>query len=120
MRFLRWFASLAMIQRRHPSTLRRFGLAAIRISPPETIDRKSTRLNSSHQIISYAVFCLKKKNHSASSGEPGIRAFSDATPTAQTLTDHLHPRRIHVAVLGSTHLSPVGRFHIWCTPTFAR
>src|SRR5258708_29810796 len=27
-------------------------------------DRKSTRLNSSHQIISYAVFCLKKKNQS--------------------------------------------------------
>src|SRR5258708_27575319 len=25
-------------------------------------DRKSTRLNSSHQIISYAVFCLKKNN----------------------------------------------------------
>src|SRR5258708_29145251 len=29
----------------------------------EMIDRKSTRLNSSHQIISYAVFCLKKKKH---------------------------------------------------------
>src|SRR5438552_14866307 len=28
-------------------------------------DRKSTRLNSSHQIISYAVFCLKKKNNKA-------------------------------------------------------
>src|SRR3954464_11135642 len=27
-------------------------------------DRKSTRLNSSHTIISYAVFCLKKKNRS--------------------------------------------------------
>src|SRR5258708_2699366 len=27
-------------------------------------DRKSTRLNSSHQIISYAVFCLKKKTRS--------------------------------------------------------
>src|SRR5258708_30143303 len=27
----------------------------------QAIDRKSTRLNSSHQIISYAVFCLKKK-----------------------------------------------------------
>src|SRR5256885_8629220 len=26
-----------------------------------TIDRKSTRLNSSHLVISYAVFCLKKK-----------------------------------------------------------
>src|SRR5207244_8271360 len=30
-------------------------------------DRKSTRLNSSHQIISYAVFCLKKKNKKSSS-----------------------------------------------------
>src|SRR5947208_7694676 len=28
---------------------------------PDVQDRKSTRLNSSHQIISYAVFCLKKK-----------------------------------------------------------
>src|SRR5436190_6313881 len=27
-------------------------------------DRKSTRLNSSHTVISYAVFCLKKKNDS--------------------------------------------------------
>src|SRR5207253_10770735 len=27
-----------------------------------TVDRKSTRLNSSHVAISYAVFCLKKKN----------------------------------------------------------
>src|SRR5256885_12341527 len=26
------------------------------------VDRKSTRLNSSHLVISYAVFCLKKKN----------------------------------------------------------
>src|SRR5258708_26244893 len=30
---------------------------------PHWGDRKSTRLNSSHQIISYAVFCLKKKKH---------------------------------------------------------
>src|SRR5256885_4562948 len=29
---------------------------------PQYIDRKSTRLNSSHLVISYAVFCLKKKN----------------------------------------------------------
>src|SRR5437868_10292710 len=28
---------------------------------PEEVDRKSTRLNSSHVSISYAVFCLKKK-----------------------------------------------------------
>src|SRR5260221_6511079 len=36
-------------------------------SPPATHrrDRKSTRLNSSHTVISYAVFCLKKKKHNA-------------------------------------------------------
>src|SRR5256885_13791855 len=31
--------------------------------PPDTGDRKSTRLNSSHLVISYAVFCLKKKKY---------------------------------------------------------
>src|SRR5258708_24160052 len=31
------------------------------VSVADDEDRKSTRLNSSHQIISYAVFCLKKK-----------------------------------------------------------
>src|SRR5260364_126896 len=31
-------------------------------------DRKSTRLNSSHQIISYAVFCLKKKKENINTG----------------------------------------------------
>src|SRR5256885_12600994 len=30
----------------------------------EALDRKSTRLNSSHLVISYAVFCLKKKKNS--------------------------------------------------------
>src|SRR5690349_23865320 len=32
-----------------------------RRTPPKAADRKSTRLNSSHVEISYAVFCLKKK-----------------------------------------------------------
>src|SRR5258708_29500762 len=32
-------------------------------------DRKSTRLNSSHQIISYAVFCLKKKKKKTKQNE---------------------------------------------------
>src|SRR5256885_9311779 len=31
-----------------------------RNAPAATLDRKSTRLNSSHLVISYAVFCLKK------------------------------------------------------------
>src|SRR3989440_8039729 len=33
----------------------------VQMSPARTKDRKSTRLNSSHDQISYAVFCLKKK-----------------------------------------------------------
>src|SRR2546426_2533055 len=32
------------------------------------LDRKSTRLNSSHLVISYAVFCLKKKNKHTTGG----------------------------------------------------
>src|SRR5256885_9278821 len=32
------------------------------------VDRKSTRLNSSHLVISYAVFCLKKKKLSVGAG----------------------------------------------------
>src|SRR5256885_8355778 len=32
----------------------------------QRLDRKSTRLNSSHLVISYAVFCLKKKNKTMS------------------------------------------------------
>src|SRR5438034_5699440 len=41
-------------------TLRTKGTIAMRHA--RMIDRKSTRLNSSHTVISYAVFCLKKKN----------------------------------------------------------
>src|SRR5438132_7048613 len=37
-------------------------------SPGAELDRKSTRLNSSHTVISYAVFCLKKKSPAASGG----------------------------------------------------
>src|SRR5258708_29137952 len=41
------------------------------------IDRKSTRLNSSHQIISYAVFCLKKKTRP---DEPAA-CYSSSSPS---------------------------------------
>src|SRR2546426_4985676 len=34
-----------------------------RVPPGQRSDRKSTRLNSSHLVISYAVFCLKKKKN---------------------------------------------------------
>src|SRR5256884_817168 len=45
-------------------------------------DRKSTRLNSSHGYISYAVFCLKKKNTSSTSfAHPAISAERNYSPT---------------------------------------
>src|SRR3712207_7601692 len=49
----------------HPSRLfAGLGLAgAVRIRRARDADRKSTRLNSSHANISYAVFCLKKKKN---------------------------------------------------------
>src|SRR2546427_8783791 len=52
--------------------LSRIGSHAGRVLPRDGLhapatDRKSTRLNSSHSQISYAVFCLKKKNNSNTS-----------------------------------------------------
>src|SRR5258708_30488370 len=41
----------------------RAGDAQLARGPHDRVDRKSTRLNSSHQIISYAVFFLKKKKN---------------------------------------------------------
>src|SRR5256885_10033214 len=38
-------------------------------------DRKSTRLNSSHLVISYAVFCLKKKNNTTSTYQTLTRIY---------------------------------------------
>src|SRR5256885_4890624 len=54
--------AIVFIERLQPPSLVR----AERVD--ETRDRKSTRLNSSHLVISYAVFCLKKKNCDKSQG----------------------------------------------------
>src|SRR5947208_5814111 len=58
-------------------------------------DRKSTRLNSSHQIISYAVFCLKKKK---------LRKLSVVTAAVAELAEAV-----------STVLD-TGLYNEWCTP----
>src|SRR5438034_8634644 len=49
-----------------PRTGVRVGAQGVRV--PE--DRKSTRLNSSHTVISYAVFCLKKKKKKKNKSQP--------------------------------------------------
>src|SRR5437764_4674540 len=48
-------------------------------------DRKSTRLNSSHRCISYAVFCLKKKKKSHSAAAPLILRPSDVSKATHKL-----------------------------------
>src|SRR5437764_7500904 len=44
------------------------------------VDRKSTRLNSSHRCISYAVFCLKKKNQDKLPHPPNQLLFGQRRP----------------------------------------
>src|SRR5256885_8460077 len=50
--------------------------------PAAASDRKSTRLNSSHLVISYAVFCLKKKNTKSTHHRP---------PTVHVSLNYLRP-----------------------------
>src|SRR5438132_7142458 len=55
-----------------------------RARPCSSGDRKSTRLNSSHTVISYAVFCLKKKKTNTSyndSEHPNHKATAISHPT---------------------------------------
>src|SRR5947209_12322833 len=57
---------------------------ATSICTPSRLDRKSTRLNSSHANISYAVFCLKKKTNQLQDGRPElcVQQLRHATSTA--------------------------------------
>src|SRR5207249_7534716 len=55
-------AAVLLNPQNNPIGTRIFGPIARELRDRQFIDRKSTRLNSSHVSISYAVFCLKKKN----------------------------------------------------------
>src|SRR2546429_6425789 len=72
-----------------PCGTRRGGLnfgSGLAGSGAQSLDRKSTRLNSSHGYISYAVFCLKKK-----------KIHTDITITLHTSVMHLRPPSRHRA-----------------------
>src|SRR5260221_1466714 len=57
-----WGGFQYAIQQRTPRMQASFKLRALRAECTQyPVDRKSTRLNSSHTVISYAVFCLKKQ-----------------------------------------------------------
>src|ERR1035441_5918626 len=59
---------------------------------PASLDRKSTRLNSSHLGISYAVFCLKKSDRHTLSAEP-----------ADSLPDRIS-RSCHASIINQSRL----------------
>src|ERR1022692_929142 len=74
--------------------------------PPAHPDRKSTRLNSSHLVISYAVFCLKKKKEF----NPASRGADGASDLSRSL---VHPRpegRGDGSVVGDRPVRRVGSF----------
>src|SRR5262245_65002569 len=56
--------------RRRPPCPDRYQRQRLHARAAESLDRKSTRLNSSHLGISYAVFCLKKKKKKAALPRP--------------------------------------------------
>src|SRR5438128_9849331 len=65
-----WMAAAVMVSAQTPATPPDVMPSTLRLTVDDAVkmaldqDRKSTRLNSSHGSISYAVFCLKKKNGS--------------------------------------------------------
>src|SRR2546428_6843136 len=72
-------------------------LGAENVSDYNMEDRKSTRLNSSHDQISYAVFCLKKKNSQpASAGRLGLAASRLACASAPCVPRSLQAGPWHV------------------------
>src|SRR5436190_18358046 len=70
---IRLGASLISIQEGTAAGTLDLGGAALKNIGVGSVDRKSTRLNSSHTVISYAVFCLKKKTVLLTTG--GIVSF---------------------------------------------
>src|SRR5437762_7030568 len=58
--------------------------AVERFGPASIGDRKSTRLNSSHRCISYAVFCLKKKKQNSQMTLPILNTTTASTPYKKT------------------------------------
>src|SRR5947207_6836759 len=59
-----------------PALASRHRHACPKIKSMKALDRKSTRLNSSHTVISYAVFCLKKKKKKTKKSRPPPKVHS--------------------------------------------
>src|SRR5699024_159746 len=110
----------------------------------ENLDRKSTRLNSSHVSISYAVFCLKKKRVTQTRGRWRRRTVAQTAPptssvhrprkfyTARNITEHIWYHRtwaspgtegtlvrvrlvcVWIVCVRPTHLTPLSAVLLTC------
>src|SRR5256886_4630583 len=87
--------------------------AADEPAQPAALDRKSTRLNSSHSQISYAVFCLEKKNNATfiSTSCPISLLISTLPASATTLVTNSS------AVFNTPYTAPVSRAFSYITPS---
>src|SRR5205807_4027776 len=99
-----FFAALVPVARTKGNSARRV-MPATRSSSQSKLrndrDRKSTRLNSSHLVISYAVFCLKKKKNKDS-----LRQRTSLTPYGlcrRTLSRGVARRPSHVGCVAASH-----------------
>src|ERR1017187_6508710 len=104
------FPYTTLFRSQHAHEIRREGARALEEGVRPEADRKSTRLNSSHRGISYAVFCLKKKRPPLYREKPRRPAadsrswrwsgpvlvpffFNDRAPTEFSPLPHLAPLR---------------------------
>src|SRR2546429_1826011 len=82
---------------RSTMTARSSGLMCISAS---SIDRKSTRLNSSHGYISYAVFCLKKKKKEHTNRHTNKQTSNQTNQHTNEHTNHEHNKQPNRPVAG--------------------
>src|SRR5256886_8707597 len=94
---------ISVITMRNDAASRPLDIDAVRAF---ALDRKSTRLNSSHSQISYAVFCLKKKNKPEMSLRITSCTFSSTRKSRHTAFSHPTP---HSPVLRCKCHDPVAR-----------
>src|SRR5260221_6477959 len=98
------------------------GYRALRLSPEREallLDRKSTRLNSSHTVISYAVFCLKKQSNIIALDKH--QAVDSRGPLDSVLAAPASSPRFRTLLLGPSAgvaLIPTGADIIAVTSTF--
>src|SRR5256885_4411843 len=103
--------------RHHPQSQPKARMPAPRSGEGPILDRKSTRLNSSHLVISYAVFCLKKKTKVVRMGDflSPIRLSDDMFKAFAPCLDRAPGRLLHTHLDGCTTFASESISHVATT-----